>query len=303
MSLQLNIEIAALRRQLASAKEGNSLKVNMEAAHKRIAALEQGLNEALNQRDALALQVRQLQKSQTQLPDTTDLAKKLYRAQSALSDLERKNQKMQEAYIAERDRAYRGLQDHRVQRDALRKDASKVESEVKRLEELLRQKDLEIKQMHDRNPFRDEHMMRAYMLSKENELSVYRAANANYQLLATKIVQDPHAASNFGQLRREAERMLFQSLQANDQLPEDWERRVTEGGITYYIDHKRKLSTWIHPKYGGDAIDTTDSFFTPMDTMSQPLLPSSSLTASGSSRDRQMQLLANIRAAQIKAAA
>ena len=293
----------ALRRQLAAAKQEAHAKSQKESSSERVAALEHGLEEALNQRDALADQVRHLQKQLQHIPDASDLAKKLYRAQVALGDLDRKNQKMQEAYIAERDRAYRGLQDHRVQRDTLRKDVSKAESEVKRLEEELRQKDVQIKQLHERTPFRDEKMMRAYMLSKEHELSVYRAANANYQLLATNIVQDPHVATNINQLRRDAERMLFQSLQANDQLPDGWERRVTESGITYYIDHHRKLSTWIHPKYGGEVLDYNDSFFDPKDAMTQPLLLSSSTGPSGKSQERQMHLLANIRSAQAKAAA
>ena len=33
----------------------------------------------------------------------------------------------------------------------------------------------------------------------------------------------------------------------SQQLPEHWEARTTAEGLTYYIDHENRRSTWIHP--------------------------------------------------------
>ena len=35
-------------------------------------------------------------------------------------------------------------------------------------------------------------------------------------------------------------------------LPDGWEARITKEGLTYYIDHINKRSTWVHPKLGVD---------------------------------------------------
>ncbi len=49
---------------------------------------------------------------------------------------------------------------------------------------------------------------------------------------------------------------LFQEtgvVVAEQRLPQGWEARTTREGMTYYIDHINKRSTWIHPRLGSDA--------------------------------------------------
>ena len=37
-------------------------------------------------------------------------------------------------------------------------------------------------------------------------------------------------------------------------LPDGWEARTTREGMTYYIDHINKRSTWIHPSLGHEPV-------------------------------------------------
>ena len=34
---------------------------------------------------------------------------------------------------------------------------------------------------------------------------------------------------------------------ATQRLPDNWEARTTAEGLTYYIDHTHRRSTWVHP--------------------------------------------------------
>ncbi len=39
----------------------------------------------------------------------------------------------------------------------------------------------------------------------------------------------------------------------NELLPEGWEAKRSDEGLTYYIDHNNRRTTWIHPKFEQEA--------------------------------------------------
>jgi hypothetical protein len=252
-------EDAALLKQLQSAQKEIAELKNIVAASDstRIAALEAGLEEALNQRDHALAKLRHLPRSSK---EASSVIKQLHQASLVVSDLERDNVRLHQLLMFEKEKAYRELQDHRLQRETIKRTHPTVSGSttVQKLEQIIREKDAKIKELEERNPYRNDRMMQAFMLAKQHELDIYRSANLAFQELAQRISKEPGLN---GSLKRAAEITLDQSGTVVADLPQGWEARKTKSGLTYYIDHQRKLSTWIHPKFGTDTIAYDDNDF------------------------------------------
>lgn len=227
----------------------------------RVRALEEALEEALNQRDGVIQKLRQVQGSQKSSGDSVTLVKQLQQVSVRLAVLERENERLRNENLLEREKSYRALHDHRLQREtlerSLREGEAQMNATIHKLQAAIRDKDAQIKDLQARNPYRDERQMQSYMLSKQRELSLSRSSQVALQNLAQRIAHQPSPQVNA--LRHEAELALHNANAVGADLPEGWEARTSDKGLVYYIDHQRKLSTWIHPKFGADTITFDDS--------------------------------------------
>lgn len=91
----------------------------------------------------------------------------------------------------------------------------------------------------------------AVLYAKDKELNAYKTATKNLQMFTQGLSSHtPETlAAQAGRVVQEAQAVLrASSTDRVDSLPDGWEVRFTpKYGLTYYVDHRRKMSTWVHP--------------------------------------------------------
>lgn len=115
----------------------------------------------------------------------------------------------------------------------------------------------------------DAGMSLAVLMGKQREIDVLRNATDRLQTFAeltqrfcSKAVKQAQGAQ---QAQVDAQVLLHNaqlaleesSIAAVDGLPEGWERRRTALGLTFYVCHRNRYSTWLHPMFEGpnDVMD------------------------------------------------
>ena len=251
-------EVVALQKQLASLeRENNELrKTPATDGDKNTAELQRWLEDALNQRDSALRQLRHSQRA----PADSKTVKQLQLAHVALADLGRENTQLRRDLMLAREQAQRSLHDHRMQREALQRTINAGATRDR--DELVRQlaaQEGQILELQARTWPGDGRMMHAYMAAKQKEVNSYRAALAALMAVAHGVGVDTSAEPH---LRRQAVQALHDAEQAaNLELPDGWEQRTTDAGLVYYVDHVRKASTWLHPRFGSTELGTVASSF------------------------------------------
>ena len=88
------------------------------------------------------------------------------------------------------------------------------------------------------------------LLSKQKEINVYKAAAATLRMYVQRLEHS------------EARRVLrAANTDSIDNLPDGWEAKLTSGGIEYFIDHRRQMSTWVHPAFAEDRSEQASLMF------------------------------------------
>jgi hypothetical protein len=115
----------------------------------------------------------------------------------------------------------------------------------------------------------DAGMSLAVLMGKQREIDILRNATERLQTFAelTQRFCSKAAKQARGAQRAQVDAQVLlhnaqlaleeSSIAAVDGLPEGWERRRTALGLTFYVCHRNRYSTWLHPMFEGpnDVMD------------------------------------------------
>lgn len=99
------------------------------------------------------------------------------------------------------------------------------------------------------NVIKDTHVL---LIAKQREIEAYKAAAGTLrgfanEVMATKSSKD--AQANLNGLKLIAQTALSRSrTDTLDKLPDGWDKETTKEGVVYYIDHRNKRTSWVHPQ-------------------------------------------------------